>query len=785
MQTYRGKKSYTIDKRIPKGVSKARLAYRTPHVSTPLLILILITAISVPFIISAGTAQATSPGTHTITTMEAGTPYSADPATAYDTTSDEIVQNVYETLFYYNGSDTTTPAGVLATGWDVSAGGLTYTIYLRSGVKFQDGTDFNASAVKYSFDRGVIMSQDPWQLVVTSLLKGGNAYLASGKSQLDANTYLALDSVHVVNDTCVQIALEKPYSNFIDVLTVAAASIVSPSYDIAHGGYHPGQEDAWMDTHACGTGPFKLDQWSGSCMILTKNADYWKTPAWADTVNIAYVNDYATRLEALVNGSADFVTPSGYNMTDYDSPSVVVDTGNVTLTVNAIGMNFRIAPFNNPAVRQAFAESFNTSEYIQDVYGGYGVHINGPLPPGVSGYDSTIPGCPFNATHAKELLVEAGYSSASPTTIAVYYNAGNNNRLKAFQILKQQVESYGVGITLNIQALDYSNYSARLNNGTLPMLAIGWMADYSSADNFLNGFAYSGGYIAQRINYANSTVDADYNLALFESEPGARQQLYDDIVRGVDDDYAYIWTVCPTEFQPHGSGVKGYTFNAMNAGIDYYGVYKETSSQGGISLSANKNTVTADGNDNILLTAYVTDPTGSPVSDGTQVTFTVSGTGAGMGLLSSFDGTAPKNVTVTAATGGGYAMARFGWTTVSGSRNTVTAFETADPSVGSSISLSLTPVSTLPPDTIVSMEYGQAVSMDYQTDDAYDAASQEPTQMCYEALFYFNGSDFTTPVPVLATGYGVSADGLVYTIYLRPNVTFHDGTAFNASAVKY
>ena len=98
----------------------------------------------------------------------------------------------------------------------------------------------------------------------------------------------------------------------------------------------------------------------------------------------------------------------------------------------------------------------------------------------------------------------------------------------------------------------------------------------------------------------------------------------------------------------------------------------------------------------------------------------------------------------------------------------------------------VTPVPTpVPQDTLVVMESGAPVSMDYQTDDAYDTASQEPTQQVYETLFYFNGSDVTTPVPVLATGYDLSSDGLVYTIYLRPNVTFHDGTAFNASAVKY
>src|SRR5208337_3456814 len=107
--------------------------------------------------------------------------------------------------------------------------------------------------------------------------------------------------------------------------------------------------------------------------------------------------------------------------------------------------------------------------------------------------------------------------------------------------------------------------------------------------------------------------------------------------------------------------------------------------------------------------------------------------------------------------------------------------------VGNNTTTTATPLPTTLPtkDTLVVMESGAPVSMDYQTDDAYDTASQEPTQATYETLFYFNGSDVTTPIPVLATGYDLSADGLTYTIYLRPNVTFHDGTPFNATAVKY
>jgi peptide/nickel transport system substrate-binding protein len=569
------------NKGISIGVLDVKCIY--PDHMTRVLGLSLVSAIIIAFFITITMSTGASAATgNSIVSLEVGHMSSMDYQTdnAYDTSSFEITQNVYETLFYFNGNDTNTPVGVLATGYNVSSDGLTYTIYLRTGVKFHDGTDFNASAVKYSLDRLLLIDNGEAYSDFPGTVKGYSAYDANSATttQADIDAYNAAGGIKVINDTCVQITLDSPHADFIKLLTFPATSIMSPTFDIAHGGYnatgHVG--NVYMQDHEAGTGPFLLGQsFNGSEVILVKNTHYWRSPAWADTVVIREVDDYNERLSALKNGSADFIVPSGYNPEDYNDPGITVETGNATLLVSAIGMNYNISPFNNTLVREAFAESFNTTQYNQYLSNSYGPSLNGPIPNSLEGYNPAIPGYQFNPSHAKVLLIAAGYSSSKPVTITYYYNMGNTNRLKIGQMLKQQIEGYNIGLTIDIQEVDFSNYINMMFNEQLPLYSMGWIADYPSADNFIYAYAYSYGYYASMENYHNTSVDTAYDQLLTQTDPGVRQQLYDTIVLGLKADYAYIWTTGGTEFQPHKSNIKGYTFNAMDCGIRYYSISRE------------------------------------------------------------------------------------------------------------------------------------------------------------------------------------------------------------------
>lgn len=517
-------------------------------------------------------------GTDKIVVMEIGDAYSYDPGYAYDTSAYQIIQNVYETLLYYQGSDTTTPCGVLATAWNVSADGLTYTFYLRNGVRFHDGTAFNASAVKYSFDRGVLMNNVDGAWVgagLTSLLKGGYTWFASSHSPADVNAYLALDTVHVVNDTCVQIRLERPYGGFLYALTFPATSIISPAYDKLHGGYQPGQPDTWMDTHACGTGPYMLEEYQPATMVrLTRFEDYWNGRALTREVLIQCVPDQTQRIAAVNASLADiiYMTPSRYNPADYNSKVTAIRVP--SMITQFIGFNSNRAPFNDLRVRQAFAESFNYTGYLDTVTGTVGHRLNGPLPSPMEGYNPAIPACPFDPVHARQLLVDAGFSASNPQTFDFFYNTGNTNRQLALEMLRDQVESYNLGITVNVQALGWATLLDRMHSGNFHGATSSWQADYPAADDTLSAFV---NYFGSQFSYNNATIKTKCDGLVAERDPAARQQLCDQIVAGMNRDNAFIWTHTTDNIWPQNKNLQGYVYNPMDYGPRFYGMYKTAS----------------------------------------------------------------------------------------------------------------------------------------------------------------------------------------------------------------
>jgi ABC-type transport system substrate-binding protein len=294
-----------------------------------------------------------------IVEMNTGEAGSLDPASSdgYDTASQEIVQQVYETPFYYNGSDASIPVPLLATSYDVSADGLTYTIHLRTGVKFHSGDALDANAAKHSLDRLLLVNNQPASNNFLGTIKGYSTYYASNNTQADVDAYLAAGGVTVVDNNTVTIALEHVTPDLIKMLTFDACSIINPNFDRAHGGYNAtGQVGtAYLVEHEDGTGPFILDHWTHKQEIgVKRNENYWGTKALPSMVYIRNVDDWNTRLLALQNADADIVQVLQTNAPDVQNDSrFVVETKYGALTTNTIEFNENMYPFNITAVRQA------------------------------------------------------------------------------------------------------------------------------------------------------------------------------------------------------------------------------------------------------------------------------------------------------------------------------------------------------------------------------------------------------------------------------------------------
>ncbi len=277
--------------------------------------------------------------------MTTGSPDTLDPALSYDTASGEIIQNVYETLVFYDGESTSEFVPQLATEWTVSEDGTVWTFNIREGVKFHEGGDLTASDVAYSFQRGLLQggySSPQWLLAEPFLgvgLDDITAIVDEWASADDRESLMANDpavlvaacetvkSKIVADDEAgtVTMTLAQPWGPFLPTIANGWGSVMDMEWVIENGGWD-GSCDTWQNfygmvsaddpftTIANGTGPFKLDYWTqGQELSMLRFDEYWGGPAALEQVLIQDVSEFGTRFAALQAGDADIIAvPAEY-----------------------------------------------------------------------------------------------------------------------------------------------------------------------------------------------------------------------------------------------------------------------------------------------------------------------------------------------------------------------------------------------------------------------------------------------------------------------------------------
>jgi len=309
---------------------------------------------------------------------------SLDPALIDDGESAKVIENIYDTLVTFEpGTTKIKPA--LATDWKISDDGLVYTFYLRKGVKFHDGTPFNADAVVASIGRQV----------------GQNA---TADMPYASFTFGDVDKVEKVDDYTVKITLKEPNAPFLLNLAMGpAAPIVSPTALKKYGadfGHHP-----------VGTGPFIFEKWDPDQQIVLKaNPNYWGGKPKVDEVIFKVTKDNTVRAQELLAGSVDII--DGIDPADVDSLKNSPDINFLSgpgMNINYLAFRVDRPPFDNPKVRQAVSMAIDRQAIVDSLYKGIAVVANGPLPPGMLGYDPNLKPYEYNPAEAKKLLAEAGY----------------------------------------------------------------------------------------------------------------------------------------------------------------------------------------------------------------------------------------------------------------------------------------------------------------------------------------------------------------------------------------
>lgn len=427
---------------------------------------------------------------------------SLDPAGANDVPSFDVQNNIFERLVSYDQNMELQPG--LAESWE-QIDETTWEFKLREDVTFHDGSEFNAEAVKANIER----IKDPE-------VAAPAAYL------LDM-----INEVVVVDDYTVQFKTEFPYSGLPSNLSHSVSGMISPEQireDYAAMGEGESVGSV-INANPIGTGFLKFEEWQpGQLIRLVKNEDYWGEPAKIESVTFKVVPEDLTRIAELETGDthiSNSLSSSDVSQIESKENLSVLQQG--SLALDYVGFNTSKEPFNDQLVRQAITMAIDKDQIINGIYEGYAQVAEGPLPPNVYGYDENVEGLSRDQGKAKELLAEAGYQDGFTTTLMT-----NDTRERMDIATNIQSQLAEIGITVEIEVLEWGAYIEKLDAGEQEMFILGWSNSTAHADNTFYPLFHSDnlGASGNTVFFENSELDTLIEEARQAQDEAEQLELY-------------------------------------------------------------------------------------------------------------------------------------------------------------------------------------------------------------------------------------------------------------------
>jgi peptide/nickel transport system substrate-binding protein len=406
---------------------------------------------------------------------------------------------IYDALTLFNvdqGDTVPVPGPGLAESWDLADDKLTWTFHLRPGVKFHDGTGFDADAVIFNLDR---ITDKEFEYYDENMRAATVSYSANWASY------------RKVDDMTIEIVTKVPYSFLLDDLT------------LVHFG-SPAAIQTWGNKdyaqHATGTGPFRMTKYvDGEVMELEPFEDYWGEKPRLDKIILRPMPEPATRLAALQSGEIDWaeVPPpdsigqlegQGFQVTLKEYPHVIT-----------YQLNTYRAPFNDVRVRQAVNYAMDREGTVA-LINGVGSPADQYMYDGHPYYDPGWEGYTYNPQKARDLLAEAGYPDGFKMVIA-YPTGGSGNMFPGIMVEKSQQDLKAVGIDAELVPMEWNNVISGFRAGfanpdwekydalyfsTAPLTPVLTLAGYTSERIPPNGCCNTSGL-------SDPEVDSLYALA--------------------------------------------------------------------------------------------------------------------------------------------------------------------------------------------------------------------------------------------------------------------------------
>jgi peptide/nickel transport system substrate-binding protein len=468
----------------------------------------------------------------------AADPVVIDGALVSDGESIRVITQIFETLVGLKAG-TTEVEPRLAESYEVNDEATVFTFKIREGVTFHDGTELDAKAVCFNFDRwynfkGPLQSASAsyyWQAFF-----GG--YAKNESEDLSPSLY---KSCTMPDPMTAVITLTKPSASMLAALTQQAFSIASPQalqqYNANQGtldeetGFRP--TGTFGTEHPIGTGPYQFESWTREDrLVLRRYDDYWGEKAKLEEVIIRPIADNAARLQALQNDEIqgyDLVEPQDVPTIEGDDALKIVERP--AFNVAYVTINHAMEPMDDPLVRQAVAHGLDRESVVKNFYGGRAVVAKEFVPPEIVGYAEDVKEYPYDPEKAKQLLRQAGLTL--PVKIDFWYPSDVSRPYmpdpkRNFEGFRRSLEQSGFEVVPHTAPWD-PEYLGRVDEGTAGHLnLIGWTGDFADADNFLGVFFQS---FSPQWGFRNQEIFDILDRAEAEPDPAERERLYQEANR--------------------------------------------------------------------------------------------------------------------------------------------------------------------------------------------------------------------------------------------------------------
>jgi peptide/nickel transport system substrate-binding protein len=460
-----------------------------------------------------------------------------DPAQAVTISDFRLLCNVYDSLLHYKDGSLDVEPG-LAESWTVSPDGKTYTFNLRKGVKFHDGSDFNADAVKFNFDR---------------VLDDKHPYHNTGPFPF-VFTLGPIESTEVTNPYQVVMHLKEPYAPALTMLAGAIGGLagISPTAVKTYG------KD--FARHGGGTGPFKFVEWvSGQRFVLEANKSYWRgAPALSGLIFRPIVDENARVSEMLSGGTDITVEVPPDNIATFTASKDFTYYEQPGPHLWYLVLNTKSKPFDDKRVRQAINYAINKEAMVKDLLKGTATVATSVTPPAFGwAFDSALKPYPYDPAKAKQLLTDAGLPNGVDLTFYVT-ESGSGMLSPVLMGTAIQADLEAVGIRAKIETYEWNTFLGKIIPAMPANVAVAELSFMTQDPDMHPALALRTGSAVNSGGFSNPKADALIDAGRAEIDPAKRAAIYKELQDLIYDEAPWVFIANWKQNAVSSAKVKGF-----------------------------------------------------------------------------------------------------------------------------------------------------------------------------------------------------------------------------------